>query len=79
MECNVYADKSEALALETVQIEGEDDEETKSLVNPNSSELKTSYENEEKSTETQINNQNIPEKSTTSGKFKKFLAELKHT
>ena len=68
VERDVYADKSEALAPETVQIEGEEDEETKSLVNPNNSELKTADENEEKSTETQINNQNIPEKSITPAK-----------
>ena len=68
IERDVYVDKSEVLAPETVQIEGENADECK-LANPNSSELKASDENEKKSTEAQTNDQNIPENPSTPTKI----------
>ena len=68
IERDVYADRSEALAPETVQIEGENVTESKP-VNPNSSELKVSDENENKSTEAQVDDQNIPKNSSTTAKI----------
>src|SRR6266511_580296 len=55
IERDVYADKTEALAPETIQIEGEILTEPK-LVNPNDSESKTPAQTEEKSNDTQTNN-----------------------
>ena len=68
IEQDVYADRSEALAPETIQIEGENVTESKP-VNPNSSELKVSDENENKSTEAQVDDQNIPKNSSTTAKI----------